>query len=94
MKPLSMLMLVLLLLLVGSPVYADDGGTGIWITLWQPATPMGLILLYGAFCALWAQNTGRNAWLWFFLGILFSVISLAVLLAKNGEDRRVGTGSR
>jgi len=25
----------------------------------------GIILfLFGAFCALWAQNTGRNAWLW------------------------------
>jgi len=23
--------------------------------------------LFGAFCALWAQNTNRNAWLWFFL---------------------------
>ena len=44
------------------------------------------LLLYGAFCALWAQNTGRNSWLWFFLGLLFSVITVLVLLAKNSGD--------
>ena len=40
----------------------------------------------GAFCALWAQNTRRNAWLWFFLGLLFSVITLVFLLNKNADD--------
>ena len=42
--------------------------------------------LFGAFCALWAQNTGRNAWLWFFLGFFFSVITVIFLLSKNSED--------
>ncbi|MEH1837463.1 MAG: hypothetical protein V7L20_01555 [Nostoc sp.] len=46
------------------------------------------ILCVGAFCALWAQNTGRNAWLWFFLGIFFAPITVIVLLAKNSADRR------
>ncbi|AVH71288.1 hypothetical protein NLP_2631 [Nostoc sp. 'Lobaria pulmonaria (5183) cyanobiont'] len=46
------------------------------------------IFCVGAFCALWAQNTGRNAWLWFFLGIFFAPITLIVLLAKNSADRR------
>jgi hypothetical protein len=82
------LTLALFLWLVGSPVQADDGGTGFWITLWQPATPTALIILYGAFCALWAQNTGRNAWLWFFLGVVFSAIALGIVLYKNAEDRR------
>jgi hypothetical protein len=45
------------------------------------------LFLFGAFCALWAQNTGRNAWLWFFLGLLFSVITVLVLLYKNSNDR-------
>lgn len=45
------------------------------------------IFVCGAFCALWAQQTGRNAWLWFFLGFLFSVITLLVLLYKNANDR-------
>jgi hypothetical protein len=53
-----------------------------------------VLFLYGVFCALWAQNTGRSAWLWFFLGLLFSVITVIVLLSKNSEDRkrRLGWG--
>jgi Na+/melibiose symporter-like transporter len=42
--------------------------------------------LFGAFCALWAQNTGRNAWGWFFLGLFFNVITVIVLLYKNSND--------
>jgi hypothetical protein len=48
----------------------------------------GIVFLYGTFCALWAQNTGRSAWLWFFLGLLFSVITVIVLLVKNADDRK------
>ena len=43
--------------------------------------------LFGAFCALWAQNTGRSAWLWFFLGLLFNIITVIFLLSKNADDR-------
>jgi hypothetical protein len=47
----------------------------------------GLVLiLFGAFCALWAQNSGRSGWTWFFLGLLFSVITVLFLLAKNSAD--------
>jgi hypothetical protein len=46
----------------------------------------GVLFLFGVFCALWAQNTNRNAWLWFFLGLIFSVIAVVVLLAKNSDD--------
>ena len=47
----------------------------------------GLVLfLFGGFCALWAQNTDRSAWLWFFLGLFFSVITVLVLLSKNSGD--------
>jgi hypothetical protein len=45
-----------------------------------------VLFLFGAFCALWAQNTGRNAWLWFFLGLLFSVVTIFFLLTKNAND--------
>ena len=44
----------------GFTFHADEG-----VALW----------LFAAFCALWAQNTGRNPWLWFFLGMFFNVIS-------------------
>lgn len=51
----------------------------------------GLVLfLVGCFCALWAQNTGRNPWLWFFLGFCFHLITMLFLLAKNARDRRAG----
>lgn len=48
----------------------------------------GIVFLYGIFCALWAQNTGRSAWLWFFLGLLFIAITVIVLLVKNADDRK------
>jgi len=46
------------------------------------------LFLFGGFCMLWAQNTGRNPWLWFFLGLLFSVITMFVLLSKNADDKK------
>jgi hypothetical protein len=52
----------------------------------------GIAFLFGAFCALWAQNTKRNPWAWFFLGAFFNVITVLVLLAKNGEDPETATG--
>lgn len=54
------------------PVHADGGVA---------------VFLFGAFCALWAQNTGRNPWLWFFLGMFFNVITVLVLLSKNSNDK-------
>ena len=53
----------------------DSGGAGI------------ALFLFGAFCALWAQNTGRSAWLWFFLGLAFNIITVMFLLSKNAADR-------
>jgi hypothetical protein len=46
------------------------------------------VFICAAFCALWAQNTGRNPWLWFFLGIFFSVITVLVMLWKNADDKK------
>jgi hypothetical protein len=44
-----------------------------------------LAFLFGGFCALWAQNTKRNAWLWFFAGLIFTGVAVLVLLYKNSE---------
>lgn len=90
MRVLATFSLISALWLAGSPVYADGGESGFWITIGQPATPAALAVLYGAFCALWAQNTGRNAWLWFIVGAIFNILTVAVLLYKNAEDRRTG----
>jgi 4-hydroxybenzoate polyprenyltransferase len=38
--------------------------------------------------ALWAQNTLRNSWLWFFVTLFFAPIALLVLLYKNSVDVR------
>ena len=47
------------------------------------------VFLCASLCALWAQQTGRNAWLWFFLGAFFNFITLLVLLHKNSNDKRL-----
>jgi len=63
----------------------------------RTATTAGAVaFLFGAFCALWAQNSGRSGWLWFFLGLLFSVITVLFLLAKNSSDvdRTRGAGKK
>lgn len=52
----------------------------------SPGFSAFVMILFGAFSALWAQNTGRNAWLWFFLGFIFNVITIFVLLFKNASD--------
>ena len=55
-----------------------------------------ILFLFGAFCALWAQNSGRSGWLWFFLGLVFSFLAVLVLLWKNSADldRRAQTVRR
>ncbi len=50
-----------------------------------------VLFLFGGFCALWAQNTRRNPWLWFFLGALFNIITVIVLLNKNSNDKKTAT---
>jgi hypothetical protein len=93
----SVLMLLLLPIFVPNAVWADEQTDRRIAELErrienlptpiQTHVPDGTFLfLFGAFCALWAQNTGRSAWLWFFLGLFFSVITVVVLLSKNSDD--------
>ena len=51
------------------------------------ATQGSVLFLFGIFCAYWAQQTHRNTWLWFFMGLLFGPITGVVLLVKNSNDR-------
>ena len=48
----------------------------------------GLAMLFGGFCALWAQNTGRNPWLWFILGLFLSVVAMVLVLYRNRPSAR------
>jgi len=52
----------------------------------QAAAGAGVLFVIGCICALWAQNTRRNAWLWFFLGLLFNLLTLVIMLWKNAND--------
>lgn len=54
-------------------------------------TSGALVFLFGAFCALWAQNTNRNPWAWFFIGALFNVIAVLIVLGRNANDRATAT---
>jgi hypothetical protein len=47
------------------------------------------LFLFGVVCALWAQNSSRNPWLWFFLGLFVSIITGLVMLYKNSQDRKM-----
>lgn len=47
----------------------------------------GIAFLYGVVCALWATNSGRNPWLWFFFGLFLSIIAALVMLYQNGRDK-------
>ncbi len=47
----------------------------------------GAAFVAAVVAALWAQNTRRNAWLWFIVTLFFAPITLFVLLYKNSKDR-------
>lgn len=58
-------------------------------TWWKENLPQGgFLLLYGAFCALWAQNAGRNPWIWFFMGIVLNFVAALAVLDRNSYDRK------
>lgn len=48
----------------------------------------GAGVICGAICALWAQNTARNPWVWFLGGFIFSAFALFFMLYKNAGDLR------
>lgn len=46
-----------------------------------------LMFLFGAFCVIWAQNTGRNVYLWFLAGFVFTVFAILAILWLNPRQR-------
>ena len=57
---------------------AEAGGAAIVLTL----------ILFGCFCALWAQNTGRTGWAWFLLGLFLGPLAALYVLIANAGERR------
>ena len=49
----------------------------------------GAAFVSAVLAALWAQNTRRNCWLWFFAALFFAPVTLLVLLYKNSVDARL-----
>ena len=47
-----------------------------------------ILFLFGAFCAIWAQNTARNPLLWFAVGACFNLVTVAIILRKNAKTHR------
>ena len=47
------------------------------------------VFFFAVFCAFWAQNTNRNPWQWFFLGLIFNIFTAFFLLSKNAADKQM-----
>jgi hypothetical protein len=60
------------------------------ISTQQYATTTFVTFLFGIFSAYWAQTTRRNAWGWFFFGLLLAPIAGLVLLYKNSRGDEAG----
>ena len=44
-----------------------------------------LLIIFSALVGYWANNYGRNGWLWFFIAILISPLITAVILLIMGR---------
>ena len=42
----------------------------------------------GLFCGLWARNSGRDFWLWFTAGLVFSIFALIAVLDAHEKDQK------
>ncbi len=42
----------------------------------------------GLFCGLWARNSGRDFWLWFVAGLVFSLFALIAVLDAHEKDQK------
>ena len=53
------------------------------------AIPAALAVLgLGLFCGLWARNSGRDFWLWFVAGVVFSLFALIAVGSAHDEDQK------
>lgn len=66
----------------------DNQASAIQQKLGTYASSFMVLFLFGAFCALWAQNTNRNPLLWFFAGVIFNLLAVLLVLSNNYRDIR------
>jgi hypothetical protein len=93
MKTFRLLVLLLIVAVCGAGARAADGLLTAEQRLerlekaaFETKAWAGASFMAGVMCALWAQNSGRNAWLWFFLGFILSFFALLALLHYNAQD--------
>ncbi|GGJ95974.1 hypothetical protein [Luteimonas terricola] len=48
---------------------------------------------FGLFAAYWAQQTGRNPWLWLLFGMLLMPLAGIALLMLNGDRKPASPGN-
>jgi len=46
------------------------------------------ILGIGLLCGLWARNSGRDFWLWFVAGLVFTLFALIAVLDAHEKDKK------
>lgn len=44
------------------------------------------LIIFSALIGYWANNWGRNGWLWFFIAVLISPLITTVILLVMGRD--------
>ena len=44
------------------------------------------LLIFSALIGYWANNWGRNGWLWFFIALVISPLITAIILLIMGKD--------
>ena len=67
-------------------VRASSGGPPLVVNWWKgTGSPIDFT---NPDAALWAQNTKRDPWVWFFAGVFFSVVAVLVVLVKNSDDQK------
>ena len=45
-----------------------------------------LLVIFSALIGYWANNYGRNGWLWFFIALLISPLITSIVLLFMGRD--------
>ena len=65
---------------------SSTSGTFEFIQTYLPAALA--ILGIGLFCGLWARNSGRDFWLWFVAGLVFTIFALIAVANAHEEDKK------
>ena len=66
---------------------AAHGGSDSWDVM-GIITPAAFLLAIALFCGRWAQQTGRDFWLWFLGALIFNIFALLFLWNAIEEEQK------